>query len=276
MKHMKRLFTLLFALLMGNQLTQAQVSQKMETFRGKVLTEYGLYFHHAELSTSGQLSLSALDQYFMLPMDKKIEIMEIITYQWQESLVVVNMGTKNELWGRNSENGKTSLVESWDLTHSPTTLSTTTEPQKLNKHPWFLYVGEQGMIDSNHNLSLALNARVGFFLLLNRWDLAATYSLNFMGTEGSDVITGQTNAGVMSKVYFPLKNLNLSPHVGGGISRSTNQVGDNPSTQSIDKSILLGISWFIGFGSLDIGFQTGKEVTTMVGFTFFPSQMVKN
>jgi hypothetical protein len=216
------------------------------------------------------------DKYFMLPIENKTKILEDITINWQESLVVINGKTQNELWGRNNMNGKANLLEQWGLNPTPTTTPTIEEPQRFSKHPWFFYIGEQGMGDTNDNISFALNTRIGFFLLLNRWDLAATYSMNFMGTAGSEDIAGQMNAGLMSKVYFPIKTLNISPNVGGGISWNYFSDAQNISSQSINKSLILGISWFVGFGSLDVGIQTGKEVTSMIGFTFFPSQMRKN
>ena len=127
------------------------------------------------------------------------------------------------------------------------------------------------MIDPNHNINLSLNTRLGFFLLLNRWDLAATYSANFIGNDSSSDITGQSNVGLMSKVYFPIKKYNISPNVGGELSLASYTDAQKVTTQSINESVLIGISWYVGFGSLDIGFRAGKEVTTMVGFTIFPN-----
>jgi hypothetical protein len=272
---MKQIYLLLFLLILGNQLTLAQDSNKMEIFLGKILAAYSPYFDKAEFTENGQLSLSALDKYFMLTIDKKTEILEDINANWQEALVIIHGATQNELWGRNSQNGKANLIDQWGMAPTPPTTTITEEPQRFLKHPWFFYIGEQGMMDTNHNINFALNTRVGFFLLLNKWDLAATYSLNLMGSEGSDDFTGQTNAGLMSKVYFPMKKWNISPNVGGGISWNSSMNAQNESTQSINKSILLGVSWFVGFGSLDVGIQSGKEVTSMIGFTFFPNLMSK-
>lgn len=271
MKQMKRFFILLFALLLGNLITQAQVSKKMESFRAKVFTEYSVYFSQVELIENGQLSLSALDNYFIQSMDDKIKIMENLTSKWQESLVLVHLGSQNELWGRSNETGKAKLIDTWNLNGAQPIPAQTSEPQKFIRHPWFFYIGEQGMIDSNHNINLSLNTRLGFFLLLNRWDLAATYSANFMGNDSSSDITGQSNVGLMSKVYFPIKKYNISPNVGGELSLASYTDAQKVTTQSINESVLIGISWYVGFGSLDIGFRAGKEVTTMVGFTIFPN-----
>lgn len=271
MKQMKRFFILLFALLLGNLITQAQVSKKMESLRAKVLTEYSAYFSQVELTENGQLSLSALENYFIQSMDDKIKIMENVTSKWQESLVLVHSGSQNELWGRSNETGKAKLIDTWYLNRAQPIPTQTSEPQKFVRHPWFFYIGEQGMIDSNHNINLSLNTRLGFFLLLNRWDLAATYSANFMGNDSSSDITGQSNVGLMSKVYFPIKKYNISPNVGGELSLASYTDAQKVTTQSINESVLIGISWYVGFGSLDIGFRAGKEVTTMVGFTIFPN-----
>lgn len=272
---MKQFYILLFALLLGNQVAQSQNSKKLESFREGALKEYRMFFNQAELTEYGQLSLSANENYFLLAHAAKTEIMENITFSWQESLVLVHHGSKNELWGRTLDTGKTNLVDTWDLNGPPPlptqTLTQTAEPQKFVKHPWFFYIGEQMMFDSNQNMNFSLNTRVGFFLLLNKWDLAATYSANFSGNEASDDITGRSAVGLMSKVYFPIKKYNISPNVGGELSMVSISDSQNASTQSISKSVLLGISWFVGFGSVDIGIRTGDEVSTMVGFTFFPS-----
>jgi hypothetical protein len=77
----------------------------------------------------------------------------------------------------------------------------------------------------------------------------------------------------MPDIFFQkyISKYNISPNVGGELSLVSISDSQNASNQSINKSILLGISWFVGFGSVDIGIRTGDEVATMVGFTFFPN-----
>lgn len=272
---MKQFYILLFALLPGIQLIQAQNTKIPESFREGALKEYRMFFSRADLTENGHLSLSANENYFLLAHAAKTEIMENITFSWQESLVLVHHGSKNELWGRTPDTGKTNLVDTWDLNGPPplpTQISEqTTEPQRFAKHPWFFYIGEQLMYDSNQNMNFSLNTRVGFFLLLNKWDLAATYSANFSGNEASDNITGRSAVGLMSKVYFPIKKYNISPNLGGELSMVSISDSQNASSQSVSTSFLLGISWYVGLGSVDIGIRTGDEVSTMVGFTFFPN-----
>jgi hypothetical protein len=267
---MKHIYIILLAVILGNYHSLAQDSKKMDLLREKVLKEYEMYFRSIELTENGQLSLSALEEYFLQPIDSKKEIIRNISSEWKESLVLVHLDDKNELWGKSKETGNVMLIDSWGERQTLPSKTEVKEIQKFSKHPWFFYVGEQGMFDSDHNISLSLNTRVGFFLLMNRWDLAATYSINFSGNSDNDDIIGQTNVGIMSKFYFPIKKYNISPNVGGEISMLSYRDAQSNTTQTLNKSLLIGVSWFVGFGSLDIGIQTGQEVTTMVGFTFFP------
>jgi hypothetical protein len=267
---MKHFYIILLAVILGCHYSFAQDSKKMDALRTKVITQYEIYFKSIELTGNGQLKMSALERYFLQPIDSKREIIRNISSEWEESLVLVQLNDKNELWGKNKETGNIILIDSWGDRQTQEPKAEVNENQKFAKHPWFFYAGEQGMIDSNHNINLSVNTRVGFFLLLNKWDLAATYSFSFMGNTDSENVNGQSNLGIMSKVYFPIKKYNISPNVGAEISMLSFRDSQSNTSQSINKSLLLGVSWFVGFGSLDIGIRTGQELTTMVGFTIFP------
>ncbi|MCK9414100.1 MAG: hypothetical protein M0Q53_17495 [Prolixibacteraceae bacterium] len=270
---MRQFYILLFSLLVGTQLIQAQDSRKLESIKGKVLTEYGNYFSQVTFTGNGNLRLIAMDKYFILTNENKRGIIKDILSDWQETLILVTRGSQNELWGRSIMTGEVSLLNTWDRSGSQSLVQTvpeSNEQQKFTKHPWFFYIGEQGMFDSDHNINFSLNTRLGFFLLANKWDLAATYSINFSGNDMSKSNSSQSNYGVMSKVYFPIKEYNISPNIGGEISLVSNTDAQKVKSQTFNKSILIGLSWYIGFGSLDIGFRTGKEFTTMIGFTIIP------
>jgi hypothetical protein len=99
---------------------------------------------------------------------------------------------------------------------------------------------------------------------MNRWDLATTLSAGLSGNV-EDTGTGWANVGLMSRVHFPIKKLGISPNIGGEISMAS--LG---GTQTTNMSLLLGISWFVGFGSLDIGIRIGNEVSTVGGLTIAP------
>jgi len=261
---MKQVYIILFALLLGPQQTNAQASKKLESFKEKVLPGYSMYFNQAELTENGQLNLSAVDKYILLSADGKKAIMVNISKTWRDSLVLVHYGSKRELWGWSTETGNARMLDEWDLNAPQLAKTQLEKPQIPVSHPWFIYVGGQFGGDNQKNINLSLNTRVGFFLLRNRWDFATTLSAGLTGNVDA-TSTGWANVGLMSRVYFPIKKLGISPNIGGEISMAS-----FGSTQSTNKSLLLGISWFVGFGSLDIGIRIGNEVSTVGGLTIAP------
>ena len=261
---MKRLLPILFTILLGSQQMTAQVSGKFETFRDKVLPEYSMYFTQAGLTESGQLILSALDNYTGLPPDEKKAIMVNIARAWRDSLVLVKYGSKREVWGKSVESGSVSLLDVYDLNSLPLAKPVKTDNRS---HPWFFYFGGQFGGDSQNNINLALNLRIGFFLLKNRWDFATTFSGGLTGnTKAVDGGTGWVNTGLMTRVHFPIKKLGISPNVGGEVTVSV--YGDTPA--SINPALVLGISWYVVFGSLDLGISIGNIVSGSGGYTMSP------
>jgi hypothetical protein len=122
-------------------------------------------------------------------------------------------------------------------------------------------------MDSEKNINGALSARVGFFLLKDAWDLAATFSELLSGNIENDEISLQTSIGIMSKVYYPIKKYSISPFIGGEAAIQLVKDGD----PSFTFSPLLGLSWYVGLGSLDLGVRvTGGKPSMMVGFTLVP------
>lgn len=261
---MKQAYIILFTFLLGFQQTYAQVSKKLESFKEKVLPEYSTYFSQAELTEKGQLNLSAIDKYILLPADGKKAIIADISKTWQDSLILVHYGSKRELWGWKAETGNARLLDKWDLNASQLTKTLPEKPQTTTYHPWFIYVGGQLGGDNQKNINLSLNTRFGFFLLMNRWDLATTLSAGLAGNVEA-TSTDWVNVGLMSRVHFPIKKLGISPNIGGEISMASLS-----GTQSTNKSLLIGISWFVGFGSLDIGVRLGNEISTVGGLTIAP------
>jgi hypothetical protein len=271
--NMKRGYIILLILLMGlPQLHAQSPSEKIASFREVVLPKYNVYFSNAELGEKGQLTLSAIEKYNLLSIVWKKAVMDNLIKTWQESLVVVQYDTKRELWGWDSETGKALFLERWDISATATTKTTTATVSKTAMHPFFVYFGGQGQLDKNHEANAAFNSRVGFFLLRNRWDLAWTFSGGLLGNiDSEEPMTSQFSTGLMSKVYFPIKKLNISPNVGLDIaSTAYSTSGTTGDTYNRSASFLAGISWYIGHGSLDVGFRIGKEFTTMVGYTYIP------
>jgi hypothetical protein len=74
----------------------------------------------------------------------------------------------------------------------------------------------------------------------------------------------------MSKVYFPIRKLHISPNIGFDLQSVSYNTVEGSSTNSVSRSLLVGISWFVGQGSLDFGVRISKEVNATIGYTLIP------
>ncbi len=72
----------------------------------------------------------------------------------------------------------------------------------------------------------------------------------------------QTNIGLMSTVHFPIKRSRIVPSIGAQVTMAS-----NGGIKSTNASMVIGISWFLGFGSINIGFNVGNGLTTTGGYT---------
>jgi hypothetical protein len=197
--------------------------------------------------------------------------MDNLMKKWQESLVLVQYETKSELWGLNSDNGKAIHIDTWDLNATKPNGPSLVTASRTGLHPFFVYFGGQGVLDSEHNLNFAINTRVGFFLLKDRWDLAWTFSGGILGNiDNTDAMSNQLSTGLMSKVYFPIRKLNISPNAGFDLQSTAYSDAEGSTTTSANRALLMGISWYVGHGSLDFGVRIGKEVTASIGYTIMP------
>ena len=266
---MKKLIFILIIFL-GHKFTFGQDTTKLKGFKGIILPEFSANFKQADLSDNGKLVLSATDKYVNLNIqDKKLLILSIMNL-WQDSLIIVSYSSKKELWGLDTLKGNVRLYDTWDLSSYPLNL----QPSRIiteRSHPWFLYVGGQLGGDNQKNINFAFNGRFGFFLLLNRWDLATSLSVGITDNtaataNGYDASSTWSSLGLMSRVHFPIRKIGLSPNVGLEISKS---VYGNQSSDAL-VHFILGIRWYVGFGSLDIGIKLGDESSGMCGVTIIP------
>lgn len=128
----------------------------------------------------------------------------------------------------------------------------------------FYYVG--GMLNGGDgSTSYSLNLRAGSYLYENLLDASATLNLGGNKTEGSESqFTG--DVGVDSRAYLPfrIKDVNLAPYAGVGVSWSF------APESFFELRLLAGGCWFIGPGSLDIGLQYGtkSDFSLTLGYTF--------
>lgn len=263
---------LLFLISMGLRSVFAQDAGPLAAFQSEVLPQYQSYFSRAVLSEKGQLMLYANDSYHLLSAATKRTIMDKLVQKWSETLVLVQDGSRSELWGWNKEGGQAVRIDTWDLNVGPLPAAAATEkPVKTALHPFFVYVGGQGVLDSEHNLNVAVNTRVGFFLLLNRWDFAFTFSGGIIGnTDSTAAMANQLSTGLMSRFYFPIRKLHISPNIGFDLEGTVYTTSEGVSSNSNAQHLLAGISWFVGQGSLDFGVKISKEVTATIGYTMVP------
>lgn len=271
---MNKLKILIILLLAGLQASFAQnATDKLKTFRTAVLPSYSVYFTSAELSPDNQLELIATTDYSLLTTGGKKTMMDKLLLSWNETLVIVFFDTKRELWGSDTETKKALLLETWDISASVPVQAeqvNASPASKNSQHPWFFYIGGSEMIDSNKNINVAFSTSVGFFLLKNRWDLAATFTGSMMGNFGNETdMALQNSIGMQSKVYFPIEKYHLSPNVGFEIARARYSISESVS-KSFTPALVTGISWYVGIGSLDLSFRIGKQSVVMIGYTFIP------
>lgn len=264
---MKKITIIFIVLVIGSQMISGQdQNARLSSFKSDVLARYQGYFSEAGLDEKGQLRLTASQGYSQMALSGKTEIMNNILRSWQESLVVVHIGSQRELWGWDSESRGGRLIDAWDLNPEPLPSASDPAKQEIAKHPWFLYIGGAQQMDSNKNISGALNVRTGFFMLNNRLDLAVSLTEALSGNieDGSASLT--TMAGIGSKYYFPLTKSNLSPNLGAELAVSIPSGGK----VSFTPSALAGISWFVGPGCLDAGLRIGSSSMMMFGYTLIP------
>ncbi len=267
MKHMKRLHTSIVVLLIGTQIIFGQdQNAKLESFRTEVLAKYSSYFSGAGLEENGQLRLTALESFRRLESSGKEDIMNILLRSWQEELVVVHMESRRELWAWNSETGNSQLIDTWDLNPEPVTSVSAVPQSDIAKHPWFFYIGGAQQMDSFQNINGALNARIGFFLLSNKLDLAVSLTETLSGNLEDESHSMMTSIGLGSKYYFPIKKSNLSPNLGAELAVTIPSEGEVAFT----PSMLAGVCWFVGPGCFDAGLRVGSTSMVIIGYTLIP------
>ena len=260
---------------------RAQTVNERNFQKEDFLSQFGIYFENAEMTENGVIRLEAKDAYSSLPAEKKNTVMEIVLSKWDQTLVSVSYGYKRELWQKKSVFDTAVLLDSWDLNTLYTPKTTLKTLQKTDMHPWFFYFGLNSSFNSDI-LNLNVASRIGFFLLKNRWDLALSYTAGVSGgiSENDDTSNVMSDLGLMSKVYFPVKQYNISPYIGSGISYVWNYIdnndGDGITSTSWNIPLYLGVSWYVGPGSLDFGFQISDNNSIfMVGYTFSLNKLIK-
>jgi hypothetical protein len=70
----------------------------------------------------------------------------------------------------------------------------------------------------------------------------------------------------MTRVHFPIKKYGISPNIGGELTLAS--FGE--TSPAFTPSLVLGLSWFVGFGRLDIGIKIGDITSGIGGYSMYP------
>ena len=128
----------------------------------------------------------------------------------------------------------------------------------------FYYVGGS-FNGGGGSMNGSLNLRGGSYLYKNLLDASVSLNLGYnKADEGDGQFIG--DVGLDSRAYlpFPIKNVNLAPYIGAGVSWSF------APDSYFEFRALAGGCWFVGPGSLDIGLQYGtkSDFALTLGYTF--------
>lgn len=210
-----------------------------------------------------KLHLMTNPDYAALPANQKREVLNKVAQEFAGyDMTLYTGGQGRELWIADGSGVK--CLERWnnDSLHIEDYLPL--ELKRSGKTKVFYYIG--GMLNGgNGSTSYSLNLRGGTYLYENLLDASVT--LNLGGNkpeEGEGQFTG--DVGVDSRAYLPfrIKNVNLAPYAGAGVSWSF------APESFFELRLLAGGCWFVGPGSLDIGLQYGtkSDFAVTLGYTF--------
>lgn len=211
----------------------------------------------------GKLHLVTNADYKSLSKAQKQEVLNRVAGDFQGyDISVYAQDQQRELWLSTNQGVK--MLETW---HNDSLQIADYQPLQLKRHGLtkvFYYVG--GSYNGGDGFyNGALNLRAGTYLYKNLIDAAVTLNMGGSKVDGGDSeFTG--DVGIDSRFYLPfrIKNVNLAPYVGAGVSWIF------APEKMHEFRLLTGACWFIGPGSLDFGLQWGSETdfALTVGYTF--------
>lgn len=210
----------------------------------------------------GKLHLMTNADYETLTTMQKQEVLNKVARDFKGYDISINtQEQQRELWLSTDQGVR--LLESW---HNDSLRIDQYMPLQLKRSgdtKVFYYVG--GTYSSGDGYSNgSLNLRAGSYLYKNILDASVTLNLGGNKTDDTSEFTG--DVGIDTRLYLPfrIEGFNLAPYAGAGISWLF-----APEKQ-FELRLLGGFCWFIGPGSLDVGFQWGSksDVALTLGYTF--------
>ena len=210
-----------------------------------------------------KLHLMTNSDYAILSAIQKQEVLNKVAMEFAgHDMMLYTGGQGRELWMADGNSVK--CLETWNNDSLRMQDYLPLELKRSGATKVFYYVG--GMLNgSKNNTSYSLNLRAGSYLYKNLLDASATLNIGGNKSDGSDSqFTG--DVGVDSRAYLPfhIKNVNLAPYAGTGVSWSF------APESYFEWRLLAGGCWFVGPGSLDIGLQYGtkSDFALTLGYTF--------
>lgn len=238
--------------------TSPKVEPKSKSFSDPVVVRY----LRGGFSKEKKLHLVTNPDYAALSESNKQEVLKKVAQEFSGYDMILYTGNQErELWVADGHTVK--CIEQWnnDSLHMENYMPL--ELKRSGETKVFYYIG--GMLNGGDDYtSYSLNLRAGSYLYKNLLDASVT--LNLGNSKSNGVKQAMFDVGVDSRAYLPfrIKSVNLAPYVGAGISWTL-----EPENY-FELRLLAGGCWFIGPGSLDIGFQYGtkSDCSVTLGYTF--------
>lgn len=255
MKKIRILITCIFALLTYSAI-YAQKNTK--AFSDSLVVRYII----GGFAKDQKIHLTTNDNYSTLSLKQKQDVLGKVTQTFEGyDIIVYPGGQERELW---LADGKDLLcIEIWNNDSLKIENYMPLNLNRTGKTKVFYYIGGT-FSGSNGYSNGSLNLRVGSYLYKNIIDASATINLGYNKTGIDSQFAG--DIGIDSRAYLPfkIKNINLSPYAGAGISYLF-----SPDSY-LELRLLAGACWFLGPGSLDIGLQYGTKsnFSLTLGYTF--------
>jgi len=211
-------------------------------------------------------------QYDKLPDTNKKSIIKTEAEKNSVKSVYVISEHRGELW--NISYNFVNMVDSWNMNDALGSSNDNKTVRRSLEHPWFInfsgsFSCSGPMVkEGNDYVNFNTYGRFGFFLLKNRWDLAVNCLIGYnkvLGSQSENKGSFSNSIGFDTRVYFPLKQIKISPFVGLGMAYAFG--GGN---KSFTIPISVGINVPLKKGCVDVCWQYDKVNKSMfvVGYTF--------
>ena len=255
---MKRLIILVFSL--GFFCCQWAFSQTRTTTKQMLQQCFSAGF-----VSDDTVILYAKEYYSTLPNSQRSSILNDYCLDRTERKIVVHTSNYGrELWIK--QTNQFILAERWDNDDLSLSEYMPLSIRRQGESRWYYYYGGS-LAGGKGTTSFCTSLRVGTYLFKDYLDVSSSLNLGYSSSNENHQFSGDIGASSRAYLPFRLKNLNMAPYGGAGVSFSF------APTVFLELQLMAGACWFIGPGSLDFGFQYGIKSKGMlsVGYTFRPS-----